>query len=148
MENASQALIIAGGILLAILTISLLVYAFGNASTIFNAQDKEKEAQRLAEWNAEWEAYNRQLLYGTEVLTVVNKAEQNNSEYTADSDYRIYIEIKTKTETLNNKDDIITDIENKLKVFNTNIFKCTKMEHNPETGRVNIIEFEYVKKRI
>ncbi len=141
MENASQALIIAGGILLAILTLSLLVYAFSNASTIFNAQDKEKETERLAEWNAEWEAYNKQLLYGTEVLTVVNKAEQNNSEYPDDI---IEIDIIGKN-ILNNIVDDITTIKDYLKEVNTNIFKCTEMSYSTNTGRVNKITFEYVK---
>lgn len=133
MENASQALIIAGGILLAILTISLLVYAFGNASTIFNAQEKEKETQRLAEWNAEWEAYNKQLLYGTEVLTVVNKAEQNNSEF----ENKVYV-------TIIGKPDDKT-IQEYLLGLKTNIFKCESMTYNEETGRVENIEFSFVR---
>ena len=82
MENAAQALLIAGGILLAILTLSLIVYMSNNVSTIGSAQAEKQEVERLAAWNAEWEAYNKQVLYGAEVLTVRNKADQNNLEYT------------------------------------------------------------------
>lgn len=133
MENAAQALLIAGGILLAILTLSLLVYTFGNASTIFNAQDKENETARLAKWNAEWEAYNKQLLYGTEVLTVVNKAEQNNSEY----EYKVTVTIISKP------DD--KTIEEYLSGLKTNIFKCDSMTYNEKTGRVEEIKFSFVR---
>ena len=81
MENASQALLIAGGILLALITISAFVLMFNNVNTIQETQYTREETQRLLRWNAEWEAYNKTLLYATEVLTVVNKAEQNNKDY-------------------------------------------------------------------
>ena len=80
MENASEALLIAGGILLGILTITLLVYMFGNLSNMESADMARVEQERLNAWNAEWEAYNKRLLYGTEVLTVIKKAEQKNHE--------------------------------------------------------------------
>lgn len=43
MDNATEALLIAGGILLGILTITALVYMFNNLSIMGNAQEKEKK---------------------------------------------------------------------------------------------------------
>ena len=94
MDNAAQALLIAGGILLGILTITMLVYMFSNISNMGNAQNLKQEAERLAAWNNEWEAYNKRLLYGTEVLTVINKAEQNNKEYNENDRYKVKIFIQ------------------------------------------------------
>lgn len=96
MDNATEALLIAGGILLGILTITALVYMFNNLSIMGNAQEKREETKRLAEWNSEWEAYNKMQLRGAEVLTVVNKAKQNNSMYEENSKYNVNVEIMVK----------------------------------------------------
>ena len=80
MDNATDALMIAGGILIAILVISLFMYMFNNAKIIPAEEISQDEIDRLARWNAEWEAYNKKLLYGAEILTVMNKADQNNLE--------------------------------------------------------------------
>ena len=147
MENATQALLIAAGILFGILTISVFVYMFNNVSEIRQAQYTREEEARLAEWNAEWEAYNKQLLYGAEVLTVMNKAEQNNDKY--DNDVKHTVEVKVKENgviraqikadgTQSNKEEYVGQ-------HKTSIYKCTKMERNPETGKVKLIEFEFVK---
>ena len=65
MENATEALLIAGGTFIAIIIISLLAYSFNNASYIPQEQVTEQDIGKLAEWNAEWEAYDKKMLYGT-----------------------------------------------------------------------------------
>lgn len=139
MENASQALLIAGGILLAILVLSTVVYMMGNISQWGQAQDSEKEAKKIAAWNAEWEAYNKKLLYGAEVLTVVNKANQNNLDYDGNSEYTIEI----KLEGMNSNGENIT--KNNLILYKKSIFECTSIGYNKETGRVNYIEFKLIE---
>jgi len=146
MENAADALLIAGGILLAILTLTLLVYMFGNINTMGTAQTEKEELERLAAWNAEWEAYNKQVLYGAEVLTVINKAQQNNIEY--DNNTKHTVEIKVLDNSM-----VKTEIKQNGTVVGkayieqnkTAIYKCTKMEISPETGKIKWIEFEFVK---
>lgn len=91
MEDASKALLMAGGILLAMLTLGLLVAMFNNISTMQNANADTEEARELAAWNAQWEAYNKPLLHGTEILTVINKAEQNNTD---DSLYKVTVKVE------------------------------------------------------
>lgn len=146
MENAADALIIAGGILLAILTLTLLVYMFGNINTMGTAQTEKEELERLSAWNAEWEAYNKQVLYGAEVLTVINKAQQNNIEYSNDAEHTVEVKVidnsMVKTEIKENGTAVGKAYieENK-----TSIYRCTKMEISPETGKVKWIEFEFVK---
>lgn len=78
MENASKALLIAGGILLALMTLSLVVYMSGATSRMMEAQDEKKAAEELAAFNMEYEAYNKRRMYGTDIITVVNKAINNN----------------------------------------------------------------------
>ena len=134
MENSSQALLIAGGILLGILTLSLLVYMFTNLSTIGNAERKNEEVERLASWNSEWESYNKRLLYGTDVLTIINKAEQNNYDNDNNSKYTVSVVVYF--------DDGVTVMQKSTVLLRkTSIFECVKMEYNSDTGRVNYVEF-------
>lgn len=85
MENAAKALLIAGGILLALMTLSLIVYVSTSTTRMAEAQDEKKAAEELSAFNASYEAYNKTRMYGTDVITVVNKAinynlKLNNSE--------------------------------------------------------------------
>lgn len=146
MENASHALLIAGGILLAILIITMLVYMLGNINEFKKAEAEEKEIEYLAAWNSEWQSYNKSLLYGAEVLSVVNKAQQNNREYENNEKYTVEIKIIENNRTVAEikQDGTIT---NKIYIEKrkTNIFRCKKMQISQETGRIKWIEFEYVE---
>lgn len=130
MENASQALIIAGGILLAILTISLFVYMFNNISAMGNAQAQKEEITHLANWNAEWEAYNKRYLYGTDVLTVMNKAEQINNE--------VDIKIRVDKSIINNPREFVSN-------YKTSTYTCEEVEYSNKTGRVCKMIFKFVE---
>lgn len=74
MENASKALLIAGGIFFALLIITVMMYTTNSITEIGKAQENKKAAEQLAAFNAEYEAYNKQLMYGTDIVTIVNKA--------------------------------------------------------------------------
>ena len=93
MENATEAILIAGSILLAIIVISTLMFTISTISTVHENGLSMEEAQRLAKWNSEWEAYNKKLLYDTEVLSVINKANQNNAEYSGNVDYAVIVKL-------------------------------------------------------
>lgn len=138
MENASNALLIAGGVLLAILVLTLFIYMFSNANTIGSAQDEKTKLARLAEWNAEWEAYKKEVAYGVDVLTVVNKAKQNNIEYNNDSKYFVTIEING---TDNNGIQITT---NNIRNYKKSVFKCEEIRYSTETGRVNYMRYSLI----
>ena len=81
MENATKALLIAGGILIAMMTLALLVYVFGYMTDFAESQDRVAATQEIVEFNESYEAYNKQRMYGTDVISVVNKAEDNNIKY-------------------------------------------------------------------
>lgn len=84
MENASKALLIAGGILLAILTLSLVIYMTTVTSSMADAQDARTLANQINTFNKEYEAYNKRKMYGTDVITVINKAIDYNGGLDAD----------------------------------------------------------------
>ena len=131
MENASQALLIAGGVLIAILCLTMLVYAFDSLATLGNAAAEKEDTRRNAEWNAEWQAYNKQVLYGADIITVGNKA----AEY-AETIYEMKIFIDDDEVNL---EDIST-INNEE--FRKKIYKCSLMKDTNNDGRIDEIRFE------
>ena len=50
-------------------------------------KDKVQITKNMAEFNKEWEAYNKSLMYGTDVLSCLNKAQNNNQKYVYSSYY-------------------------------------------------------------
>lgn len=87
MENAAKALTIAGGVLIAIIVIATLWYSFQQWGILPQAKaDNEKISQEV-EFNKEFESYNKQNLYGTDVITVINKAIANNEKYGIEGDF-------------------------------------------------------------
>ena len=84
MENASKALLIAGGMLLTMLVLSLLVYAWGIFSEYQAAQDQIKETEVTAKFNEQFINYQREDLLGYDVLSLVNKVLDYNQRYSSE----------------------------------------------------------------
>ena len=59
MENASKALLIAGGILLALLIIGSLVLLFSNLQDYQNKTNISVRQSQIAEFNNQFEPYNK-----------------------------------------------------------------------------------------
>ncbi len=87
MENASKALIMAGGIFIAILVITLLVFFYNNIVTVQNADEQAEIIEQSAEFNKQYDVYNRNNLYGSEVLSLANKMEDYNRKEAAEKGY-------------------------------------------------------------
>ena len=136
MDNAAKALLIAGGVLLALLTISLFVYMQQNLTTIKSAQDDKTAAEQLAKFNAEYEAFNKKYMYGADVITLLNKINENNIKYAGNTDYQIELIVY-------NIDGISKLNENEILNLKTNIFTCVSMNYNSTTGRINKITIQY-----
>lgn len=105
MENASKALIIAGGILLAIMILSLIVYMSTITSRMVAAQEEKKAGEEIVAFNKEYEAYNKKRMYGTEIITVMRKA----MDYNKDADEKINIGLITKNNYTTVKETITVD---------------------------------------
>ena len=73
MENASKALLIAGGVLIALLTLSLFFLMRSNVETYYNEQDKIDTVEKITAFNLEYTNYNRNNVRGNELLSLINK---------------------------------------------------------------------------
>lgn len=138
MDNASHALLIAGGILLGILTLTLFVAMFSNLSVMQNAKAEKNEAKKLKEWNTTWEVYNKQYLYGSDVLTVINKALESN-------DYSVEIIVDGVT-VVKDCQLINSAIRETLKGYmKTRIYTCVDIGRDENAGRVDKMSFALVE---
>ena len=81
MENASKALAMAGGLLLAIIIIAVLMYVVQNTASLKKAEEDKEIAEQITKFNMEYESYEKTLLRGTELVTLINKAIANNTKY-------------------------------------------------------------------
>ena len=81
MENASKALVMAGGVLIALLIIGALMLMFNNLSVYQNQQDKDRENEQVAEFNNQFMPYEKDNLTLMELKSIYNKLESNNSIY-------------------------------------------------------------------
>jgi len=81
MENASRALEMAAGVLLAVLILSLLAFFFSSISQRPVDDDLRVSAEQLAKFNQEYEVYQKSAMYGVDVISCLNKAISNNEKY-------------------------------------------------------------------
>lgn len=122
MENASKALLIAAGVLLSIMVVSLLVYTAKSFGKIARAEQEAKLIQDKETFNAEYEAYEKNLMYGTDVLSCLNKAQSNNQKYVNNRYFgRDNLGSETRMEYLIDVEvKLHTDIEEEVLVYKLN----------------------------
>lgn len=171
MENASKALMIAGAVLLAILVVSLLIYFFSQPGNMYSSINDREEARTLQEFNSQYESFNRNNLYGADIVSVINKVNDNKKKYADNAEYQIAIsltitepavagEYGVKEPVLPVKEyeqeelySIVQSWEENgivygdydYRTFKTATFECTGIEYSEETSRVNNMTFRFLK---
>lgn len=126
MENASKALKIAGSVLISLMIISLFIWVYNYLTVIQKSEEEEKNRKQLQAFNQGYEAYNKKLMYGGDVLSIIHKMEDNNFKYLNQSDYQITYELDG------------FDIDT---IEKTSIYKCTGITYSTKTGRVKSMSF-------
>ena len=159
MENASKALVIAGGILIALMILASFMFLFNQMSENANLQDEQQKAEEIVEFNSPYEVYQRNLLRGYDIVTVSNKANDYNINYrnkTEETDINqeihIYVTFKlddweefrknTSYDLTAYFKDLRKNNKEKFDIFEEKYFKCTKMEYNNITGKIKALYFE------
>lgn len=149
MENASKALIMAAGILIGILVISLgvfLFFDFASTSTTLHDQIRQEQIDQFNAQFTSYEAKDDNTIY--DILTLVNLAKNNNNYYELEEpkEGNYYISI-SKTNKLNLeklsenqlngllKEDVSKQREGKLPIY------TCEVEISQITGIVNSVMF-------
>ena len=80
MENASKALIMAGGILIALLVVGALLLMFNQLSDYQKSNSDLVETEQLAKFNEQFTQYNRDDLEGVDLISLANKVVDYNQK--------------------------------------------------------------------
>ncbi len=84
MENASKALIMAGGVLIALMIIGALILMFSNLSSYQETNVRGERSAQVVEFNNRFETYNRDDVRGSDLYSLLNSAiNYNRTQSTA-----------------------------------------------------------------
>lgn len=78
MENATKALLIAAGVLIAVMIISAAIYLFVNYSEVVYNHEQNRAAQNQVQYNNKFEKFVDKTLTPQDVITIVNAAKDYN----------------------------------------------------------------------
>ncbi len=158
MENSVDALQIAGGLLIAVLLITLIVFVFRSVSRMENTRRDLEVSQESAEFNKKFLAFDKTSMYGTDVISVLGMAISNNKiqnqqlmanpdgKYNKNVRYSMNIEIKvkntvqskvTKTAYIVQKDE--NGITQMVKITDASIYRGLGLSSNPEITQGDVI---------
>ena len=122
MENASKALLMAGGMLLAILILTLLIYAWNLFSDYQSSSDKLADIENTAKFNQQFTNYDREDVQGYELISLVNQVvDYNQRKSTEGQNDEKYNPITIKINLVNddNRKGYSKDYTNRLILYNT-----------------------------
>ena len=113
MENASNALLIAAGVLIGIMILSIAIFLFANFSSTSRDVQATITANQLQEFNAQFNIYaNRNDLTIYDVISIANLAKQNNKEYEGSNVFIEEYKVTVKFDEDNNNSFVDTNRNN------------------------------------
>lgn len=157
MENASKALIMAAGVLIGVLILSLAAFLFLDFGATSESVYSQMENQQLTQYNAQYTVYSgRKDITIYEIISIANLAKENNDYYKDYTDYedtyKVQVSLIGTLWTPNFQDNeqkpdwIVVyskvDEQGNLKYM----FECKGIEYHSSSGRVKNIKFDLVKK--
>ena len=79
MENASKALLIAGGVLISLIVVSGFILAMRYMGDFQTANQNAKLEQQTLEFNSAFESYNRNNIRGNDIVSLMNRVSDYNT---------------------------------------------------------------------
>lgn len=135
MENATKALEMAGSVLIGVLILGCIVFTYSKISEMKKDEQTSKRVEQAVDFNKDYDAYNRDDLYGSDMFSVANMIENYNIKEADGKSYKeIEIKIIVTTQIRNaeffNKsnydvesiNDAYADLTNAIRNVNTEFF--------------------------
>lgn len=106
MEHANKAIIMAFGMLVAVMIMGTIAFVFTRLKSLPTQDDEIDTIEQRRLFNQEYEVYDKKIMYGVDVISVLNKAQSNNEKYVEgnflsgnlyNTDYIINIVVNFKT---------------------------------------------------
>ena len=129
MEHANKAMIMAFGMLVAVMIMGAIAFVFTRLKAFPTQDDEIESVEQRRLFNQEFEVYDKKIMYGVDVISVLNKAQSNNEKY---------VEGNFLSGNLFNTDYIINIVVNFTKELDET-FQVTYLQ-NTASG---VTEFEY-----
>ena len=138
---------------IAIFFLIIIIIVVGMSYLYLNYKASYNQAKQK---NKQFESYYNEDVYGTDLVTVINKAVDNNLSNEVEKNQKgffqnnkinsINIDIKIidndtvyKMETIYN-----SGIDNFVQYYGQIKFKCTKIEYHKDTGKIKYLLFEQI----
>ena len=124
MENVSKALLIAAGILVSVMLLSMLMITYNKISGYYQQKHDYAVMEQVEKFNREFENYNKQYIRGNELISLMNKVIDYNASQVYNESIgseRILIEI-----------DLISDATIKQFKFNESDVQIIDGEHEDQ----------------
>lgn len=134
MENASKALIMAGGILIALMIIGAILLMYNNLTAYQKTSVESKREIQTVEFNQQFATYERNNVRGSDLLSLVNRIIDYNSRKTEEGYTEIKIDIQIGDKELI-KDKFCYDLDSDPKLI-----KSSYNEKNLERNLVSIVK--------
>ena len=136
MENASKALLIAGGVLIALIIMSLLVVTFTKIGDYQKSQSTSSKESELAKFNRDFERYTEGEIKGIDIVSLINKIHDYNTKkesiLSGDSatdstaiDYNIKMKLTVSGLDAFNKKYAYSDEGSSEQLFNSTLYTFT-----------------------
>ncbi len=112
--------------------------------------------RNIKKYNSQYEYYINKSIYGTELVTLINKVINENEINKVEKDekgffiennensIKINIKMNTNGKTYQMETFYNNDITKFVENFNLVKFKCTKIEYHKNSGRVSKLYFEEI----
>lgn len=151
MENATKAMLIAAGVLIGVMILSLGAVLFSDLESYVESSHERMRFNEQNAFNSQFTKYADVTSTIQDVVTAANLAYQNNIDYNATEDERgndatlyvaVYLGGTPIEHTINEMNDTTED-NNAVNLLSKNIDKKYRCEvlFSQETGRVNEVYF-------
>ena len=116
MENATKALLISAGVLIAVMLLAIVLLAYNQLSDYYQGQSDLTEVEQTTKFNSRFENYYEKEIRGNELISVMNRIIDYNEResYLAGTKYprievNIFLDGKTGDLKYNSSDESIFD---------------------------------------
>lgn len=136
-----------------VIFVILLIFVAIIACFCMNYKEAVKTQSQAIKFNSEFEFYNRESVFGTDVTTIINKAINNNEKYNvpkdeqkqyiADDEYSIKIYVYMMINQTTYPMEMLNDrgLKEFTQYFGEVEFKCTDVKYHEKNGKIAEMTF-------
>lgn len=130
MENASKALIFAGGLLISMLIVAALIFTISQVRNLKSQEQQAEQTDEVAEYNNKFNKYASENLYGVDLISLCNEVSNYNAK---ESKNKYYSKINLVFDFRHASPSILLGDESDIFIKNT-VYHYTENSENDNTN--------------